>query len=188
MARDLGVTAGRWRASEATAINDVGQVAGVMWAGGLDPNRIGASPHGFLWQDRETVDLGTLGDANGRVWAINSKGQIVATRRYHAAVWRDGKWRDLAVRAQESSEASDINDQGVIVGSWQRTWDSDAPVLAAVWVGGRLSLLPLLPGGKEGSASAINDQGQIVGWSTTRGGTTHSVLWTLKRSPLGSSG
>jgi uncharacterized membrane protein len=41
--------------------------------------------------------------------------------------------------------------------------------------------LGTLPGGKESEAVAINNRGQIIGWSDTRSGEQHAVLWTLKR-------
>jgi probable HAF family extracellular repeat protein len=37
-------------------------------------------------------------------------------------------------------------------------------------------------GGKESHAIAINNHGQIVGYSTTKNGSKHAVLWTLKGS------
>jgi uncharacterized membrane protein len=40
--------------------------------------------------------------------------------------------------------------------------------------------LGTLPGGKESEAFAINDPGQILGWSETKSGSHHAVLWTLK--------
>ena len=40
--------------------------------------------------------------------------------------------------------------------------------------------LGTLPGGKESEATAINERGQIVGWSATRSGKKHAVLWTFK--------
>ena len=36
-------------------------------------------------------------------------------------------------------------------------------------------------GGEFSSASAINDRGQIVGWSRTASGERHRVLWTLRQ-------
>jgi uncharacterized membrane protein len=38
-----------------------------------------------------------------------------------------------------------------------------------------------LPGGKESEPLAINDRGQILGWSETKSGVQHAVLWTLRR-------
>ena len=38
-----------------------------------------------------------------------------------------------------------------------------------------------LLGGKESEAVAINNRGQILGWSETKDGSYHAVLWTLKR-------
>jgi probable HAF family extracellular repeat protein len=43
--------------------------------------------------------------------------------------------------------------------------------------GWRLSELELLPGGRHGSASAVNDAGVVVGGSDTVDDTNHAVLW-----------
>jgi uncharacterized membrane protein len=40
--------------------------------------------------------------------------------------------------------------------------------------------LGALPGARESHPVAINDQGQIIGWSDTKSGARHAVLWTLK--------
>lgn len=40
--------------------------------------------------------------------------------------------------------------------------------------------LGTLPGQTESGASAINVHNQIVGWSTTKTGQQHAVLWTLE--------
>ena len=46
-----------------------------------------------------------------------------------------------------------------------------------VWRHGSSIKLPTL-GGKGAAGNAINDRGQIVGWSTTKAGKQHATLWT----------
>jgi probable HAF family extracellular repeat protein len=48
--------------------------------------------------------------------------------------------------------------------------------------GWRLSELELLPGGRHGSASAVNDAGVVVGRSDTLDDTNHAVLWREGRA------
>jgi probable HAF family extracellular repeat protein len=51
-------------------------------------------------------------------------------------------------------------------------------ITAARYEHGKVVRLPNLPGGTASSPAAINDNGQIVGWASTRGGDTHAVLWS----------
>jgi probable HAF family extracellular repeat protein len=164
--------------SEATSINERTQVLGV--SGTIDPNGVMFKSSGFLWENGAMRSLGTLALGwNGWMGAINDRGQVVGQRRGHATVWENGKPRDLATTPREYSDATDINNRGQIVGHWSR--NADAVERAALWQGGRLTLLPNLRGGTTSGAYAINDRGQIVGWAETKSGDWHAVLWTLKR-------
>jgi uncharacterized membrane protein len=40
--------------------------------------------------------------------------------------------------------------------------------------------LGTLPGGTVSQANAINNHGQVVGWSNRGDGKIHAVLWTLR--------
>jgi len=82
---------------------------------------------------------------------------------------------------ERMSRALAINEHGQIVGE-STVLESDAwhsrPV---VWQGGRIRSLPLLEGDRDGGATAVNEFGDIVGWSapdTNRiGASLHAVLW-----------
>src|SRR5256885_13825572 len=73
--------------SEATGINDLGQIVGVSFT------TSGAVGHALLWQNGTMTDLGTL--PNGTIslaLSINDLGQIVgssdtASRATHAVLW-----------------------------------------------------------------------------------------------------
>jgi|GEM_PF-3128123 len=70
----------------------------------------------------------------------------------------------------ETSEAVDINDEGVVVGrsaGHAVRWDQS----------GRITDLGTLPGGLYSDAVAINDRGMIAGQATTVDGRYHLVLW-----------
>lgn len=41
-----------------------------------------------------------------------------------------------------------------------------------------MTSLGALPGAKNSEAVAINERNQIIGWSTTKTGNRHAVLWT----------
>ena len=97
----------------ATAINDLGQIAGTNGAG-----------HAFRWTPSGGMqDLGTLGGATSSAVAINLLGEVTGTSdtaggAHHAFVWT--RWRgmvDLGTLGGTNSSASGINALGQVVGT-----------------------------------------------------------------------
>lgn len=87
-------------ASEAMAVNNLGQVVG------------NSNGHAFLWSRGKMISLGTLGGANSEAVAINDGGEIVGNsdtgkfyesgdstnpqiEYHHAFLWRRGKMMDF---------------------------------------------------------------------------------------------
>jgi probable HAF family extracellular repeat protein len=68
------------------------------------------------------TDLGTLGGAGSRAYAINNDGVVAgeaetAGRRIHAFVWKRGQaMTDLGTLGGPTSRAYDINSNGTVVG------------------------------------------------------------------------
>ena len=163
----------------AAAINDRDQV-------------VGTSLNGFLWEKGRLTDLGTLpGDAASYAIAINEQGQVAgssggqgagqsAYRPYRAFLWQDGQMTQIGPKAR-ASFAWAMNDNGVVIGLCVPLSSSTAEEKrrAFVWDGTQPTVLPTL-GGRSSDANAINNQGQIVGWATTKNGQKHAVLWTLR--------
>ena len=196
--------------SSASAINDRGQVVG--------SNALFSVQWGFLW-DAETgmQDLGVRVFPN----AIDARGRVVGARQYAltpgsgrqplyvAFLWdpRLGL-QDLdsfPVDGRDTSEATDINARGQVVG-WSvvgfnvlgRLWDArgneqvlnffahginargqvvgTASGSSYVWAE-HTGLLELADLGGSSSAEDINARGQVVGWSETADGVTRAVLW-----------
>ena len=179
---DLGVLGDGTR-SLARDINDRGQVVG---SSTTRPEEAAPAPeYAFLWEDGEMTELPVIeGDYSAAV-AINRDGVIVGVAStddgdgitygigIHAAKWEDGEVTDLGTLGEgESSTASGINRDGMIVGSSLiepgaasgRAGENHA----CVWTAdGELydlnDLIPEESGWILERATDINDRGQIVG-------------------------
>lgn len=168
--RDLGLLSDQPGAGGiATSINDAGQIVGAASAA--------TSTHAFIWSSGALVDLhdlaGLPGDALSWATSINETGNVVGyfslgdlTRAFH---WDGSAVHVLPDLAEETRNpatyASDINASGLIVGHAVIDQENHA----VLWDGRRVVNLSNLPevrrAGWEwlGSASALNDRGQIVG-------------------------
>ncbi|MGH1564574.1 right-handed parallel beta-helix repeat-containing protein [Mumia sp. DW29H23] len=102
------------------------------------------------------------------VAAVNAHGEVVYWIGNVSYLWRDG----TSVRLPDNFVASGINDAGTVVG---RSYNK-----AATWIDGTVThladLAPTHPGAG-GVATAINDDGLIVGYSISRYGRENAVRW-----------
>ena len=146
------------------AINNAGQVmAGFTVAGGY--------VHALLYSSGSTLDIGTLGGTTTWACGMNNLGQIVGESKtsggyYDSFLYSGGTMHDLGIR----NKATCINDLGEIAVSM----NNQAYTLSS---GGSLQVLPSLSGGTPSAPSAINNQGQIVGYAQTAAGNDHAVVW-----------
>jgi probable HAF family extracellular repeat protein len=132
--------------------------------------------HAFLWSPSTGMqDLGTLGGDSCGALGINAAGHVVgwsttASRTPHAFLWTSsGGMQDLG-QGTIGSTAYAINDHDQIAGI-----NHDEPV---VWMpGGGMVRLGSFGGGG-GIAYAINNAGQVVGYSDTANFQSHAFLWT----------
>jgi probable HAF family extracellular repeat protein len=189
--RDLGVPGSEW-GKYAVGINDRGQVVG--WSGGTWYS----GRRAWLWEKGRVRSI-LLGGKKVTSIGINDRSQVVGSFNtgkkdpegnyddeplYHAFFWQSGKLRDLTPGAVNGA-AEEINDRSQIVGAWWPIGNtsSDLADRAALWQGGKRITLPSVRGDEFfpiGHANAINERGQIVGWSDTKF-YYRAVLWTLKR-------
>lgn len=124
------------------------------------------------------TDLGTLsGSSHSEAKAINNSGQIAGAAYFnnlpHAVLWQNGGMTDLGLLNGLSTLPRAINDSGQIVGDWQPVSNGDIPH-AFLYGQGQMRLLDNLPDSGTCYATAINNAGEIVGWSD---GNPRAVLW-----------
>jgi probable HAF family extracellular repeat protein len=166
------------------AINDSGQIVGnsALAPGSADP------VHAFLYQNGVMTDLGTLENSNGTSFAqaINNSGQIAGGsdgipggRR--PFLYSGGQMTDLGTLPgyMGSASAFGINNRGQVVGAdnlSDRLGGDPGFAHAFLWQNGSMTDLGTL-GGTGSVATAINDSGQVVGYSTTADGQTDAFLY-----------
>jgi probable HAF family extracellular repeat protein len=169
---DLGTLGGNL--SFGLAINDAGQVVGQSLVGNTDEY------NAFLYSNGTMFDLGTLGGDNSYAEAINASGEIAgysdtADGSDLAFIDQNGVMTSLGTLPGATySYATAINDSGEVVGQTD---------LGAFLYDGTtmINLNDYLAGSDFVSlygASAINDNGQIVGTGITIDGNEDAFLLT----------
>jgi len=161
---DLGTLDGGYE-SEARAVNSKGQVVGLSLNTISDPNSMIGSFYGigfqqtraFLWQNGEMQDLGTLGTgANAIALLINEHGQVAGD----------------SYTSTDPSPFCFYNDNVFPIATGAFLWDK-----------GKMTDLGGL-GGTCTLASALNNQGQVAGWSNLAGDEAyHAFRWDPAARP-----
>jgi probable HAF family extracellular repeat protein len=162
---DLGTLGGSY--SAAVDVNERGDVVGYSQLAG------GAGDHAFIWRGGRMIDLSPLpGFSSSYATAINDRGDVVgysaADSGIRAVLWRpDGTAVDLTAETG-LHEVDDLDNAGRLVGSVMPDGMNGYP---ALWYRGRTTVLS----DQSGTASAINDRGEITGYFV--GGFGHSFVW-----------
>lgn len=181
--------------SFAMAVNDSGQVAGGSCKTVFGPFGVDRFISAFMWTgDSGIVDLGQSGTAYGS----NAAGNVVGSSKSpgfestgYAFLWKDGTLTNLGPILGDFSAAYDINNKGQVVGirgtlpniaSW-RAFSYDTGTGVAIDLGN-------LGGSFRSTAAAINDNGDVAGWSSLPNQNTfHAFLWKAgTMTDLGSLG
>jgi probable HAF family extracellular repeat protein len=164
--RDLGTLPGN-RYSQATDINERGQVVGWVWN-----SSDGMVNRGFLWEKGKMRDLGPLdADGFGEPPRINDGGQVLLTRcasywqepygdKCHAQLWENGRGRPLDGKW---SSGKAVNERGQVIGLSADARDDDGDPMwhAFIWEGGKTRTLGTQR--TESAAVAMNERGQVLG-------------------------
>jgi probable HAF family extracellular repeat protein len=181
-------------------LNNRGSVAGQSFL----PN---GALHAFFWQKGVMTDLGTLGGPDSFVnvanHTVNEKNVVAGYSETStpdpnaenfcnpffanglvclAFAWENGVMTALPTLGGTNGQAWGINNRGQIVG--QAEGPDPAPcspfalqVSAVVWRNGQIEQVLPPFGGSAAIATAINDNGEVVGLSGCNTGTFYAVLW-----------
>lgn len=125
----------------------------------------------------DIVDLGAPGEG-AIATGINDGGDVAGVvildeKTFHAALWHDGKMRDLGTLGGSRSMAASIGRNGTVVG---RSETSSGTIAGFRWNGKKMEALQSLDK-RLCSASAVNGRGDIAGVSTDRQNPVVACVW-----------
>jgi len=167
---DLGTLGGT--SSRAYGINNIGDIVGRSRP--AKPDGTNDTRSGFLFTNNKMLNLGNFGGSNTVAMASNFSRQVVGYSRptdskdYKAFLYENGQLKNLGTLASgKLSYAYGINDNGQVVGQ-SHTNESGTTSQAFIYENNTMTGLGTL-GGNSSGAFDINDQGVIVGTSTTSG-------------------
>jgi probable HAF family extracellular repeat protein len=185
--KDLGTLGGKH--SQATAINDRGQVIG--WALNAIPDSfsgLGTEQRAFLWQDGVMRDLGDLGGPDALAVFVNDRGQIAgasltnstpnpvtAFPTAHPFLWENGRMIDLGSLGGTLGFPNALNNRGQVIGTMTLPGDLIQDIF--LWDRGKLTDLTAQSGGTIVTANAINDAGEVVGTECLPNGLCSAYVW-----------
>ena len=189
---DLGTLGGPDAFVSGSGCGNQGLVVGnSLTSFAADPS-VGIPPmRPFAWGGRKMIDLGTLGGEFGFAQCGNHRGQVIGTSSVaehpfacftgepgcHPFLWERGVLKDLGTLGGDSGFPVWINDAGDVVGEAETA--GNQAIHAFLWRHGVMTDLGTL--GDKSHATAINSEGQVVGWFFVSGRTEppfrHAFIW-----------
>jgi probable HAF family extracellular repeat protein len=165
---DLGNLGGK--DSYANAINDAGAITGTTLSAA-------GEQHAFLYQNGTVRDLGAGTAGHG----INAHGDVVGSRQtadgQTGFVYRAGQFTHIGnLGTGMDGVALGINDHGVVVGD-STTGAAKSSRLPYLYRDGALQALNAPYGPAMTGVVAINNAGQVAGYSSTGDARTHAFLY-----------
>ena len=202
---NLGALPGTGNCSEPTALNASGEVVGISEDGEFDPQTGVNQSRAVRWKDGEITDIGSFGGNQNAALHINNRGQIVGNSlntipdpfsfldffffgssngtQTRAFLWQHGQMQDLGTLGTgNDASAALINERGQITGfSYTNSTPNPTTGLPTVdpffWENGTMLDLGTL-GGSFGMPNALNNRGQVIGFSNLAGDqTSDPFLW-----------
>ncbi|MDQ6825066.1 MAG: hypothetical protein M3007_06350, partial [Candidatus Eremiobacteraeota bacterium] len=200
---DLGTLGGPNSAVSWPIKANTGAIAGISETSATDPLRenfcsFGTSHIclGFLWRNGAMLPLPTLGGNNSDATAVNDRGQVAGFAENHTrdpnciapqsldfegVIWgpSKGQMQVLPPLAGDAvAGAAAINDSGQAVGASGICQNPSPAAHAVLWQNNSVINLGSLGGKKGNIATAINNRGEIAGFSDLAGDdTSHAFLW-----------
>lgn len=199
-----------------TVANNHGAVVGGALTSIPNPELLNPNPlygpaeftqHAFRFRNGNLTDLGTLpGGANSAAAAVNEPGTIVGISENgvidpltgypesFAALWSDGRIRNLGALGGNQSFAAAINNRGQVTGLAENDVPDPFSLLGAteahafLWQRGVMRDLGTL-GGPDSWGLYVNEKGQVAGFSLTSDLSVRPFLWNEREMiDLGSFG
>ena len=151
-----------YQASNAVSVNNQGQIVGELWESGPhEDHAVLNKRHAVLW---EGVSITLLNESSGfnesKAVAINNQGQVLV-KAFQSMF---SELFDPLLLSEKEKEGADTMDNQKIFSSVQQklaALPKDVLIFrqqSFLWHNGEMQVI-------DGLASALNDQGQVVGWS-----------------------
>jgi probable HAF family extracellular repeat protein len=160
--------------------------------------------HAYLWKQGRMMDLGNLGADSYAYYRPNNSGDaggsvettvpdpngedFCQSGTYLTCLpffWQNGNMTTLPTLGGTNGRGYQVNDQKMIAGTAENTTPEPTCIGTGqifqyepvVWQNGNISPLPTYPGDPIGEAYAVNNKGQIAGYSGVCFQQNHALLW-----------
>ena len=179
---DFSDLEGTWSLQGVCGLNARGDVAGDYNSAWNSPR-----PRGFLWSGGALTTFTAPGDAAAWVsdlimWrALNDVGDVLGWYNtsvgHYAFVWSGGRATGLGTLGGTRTDPVGINNARQVTGTSQL---ADGSTLPFLWRAGEMIAITPPPGYASASASAITEQGDVVGSAFTADGSLRTAFrWTV---------